>query len=125
MAIRILRRGHGFALADVYGIYYVAFAVHDFVAARTGAGIAAIQSHNNPSVLLICAPARFLYAEFYRVVRHVHSGAYANIRKYIYVHVRARGERRVDKGGSVGLTVRDKSLTSMGIKAFRVGGVKA
>ena len=45
MAIRVLRRGHSFALTYPNGINYVTLAVNDLISAALGAGIAAIQLH--------------------------------------------------------------------------------
>lgn len=45
MAVRLLRRGHGFALVDVHAVYHLSVAVNDVVSARPGAGIAAIKLH--------------------------------------------------------------------------------
>lgn len=46
MAVRILRRGHGFALVDVNGVHNLAVAVDYIVLACLGAGITAIKLHN-------------------------------------------------------------------------------
>ena len=65
MAVGILRRRHGLALAHIDGIDDVAVSVDYFVRSRFRAYVAAMQFHDSPPLSAVCVATEKLYPDQY------------------------------------------------------------